>query len=107
MNGRHILSSGFSGEGKQALSFRVSGVCLSIHWAPGVSPGGLFCIQKGGSVTAGVPGRTFLSGLTFLSCSSTQKCRLRCLFGIRGCRSVVKGRLHGNKHRSVSYCRHS
>ncbi len=95
MNDRHILSSGCSGEGKQALSFRVSGVCLSAHRAPGISPGCLFCIRKGGSATAGIPGRTFLPGLTFLPCSSTQKCRLQCLFGIRGCRSVVKGRLRG------------
>ncbi len=36
MNGRHIPSSGLSGEGKQALSFRVSGVCLSIYGLPAV-----------------------------------------------------------------------
>ncbi len=48
--------------------------------APGVSPGRLSCIRKGGSATAGIPGRIFLSGLTFLSCPSTQKCRLLSLF---------------------------
>ncbi len=116
MNGRHILSSGCSGEGKQALSFPVSGVCLSAHRAPGVSPGRLFCIRKGGSATAGIPGRTFLPGLMFLPCSSTQKCRLLRLFGIgvvglwsrEGC--GVGPNLHSvvtSTYCSVSYCRHS
>ncbi len=58
---------------------------------PGVLPGRLFCIGKGGSATAGIPNRVFLSGLTFLSCPSTRKCRLLSLLGIGGCRSVVKG----------------
>ncbi len=32
---------------------------------PGVPPERLFCIGKGGSATAGIPNRVFLSGLTF------------------------------------------
>ncbi len=62
---------------------------------PGVPPGCLFCIGKGGSATARIPNRVFLSGLTFLSCPSTRKCRLLSLLGIGGSRPVVKGRLRG------------
>ncbi len=65
MKGCHILSSGCSREGKQALSFRVSGVCLSAHRAPGISLGCLFCIRKGGSATAAIPGKTFCLALRF------------------------------------------
>ncbi len=59
-------------------------VFVSLAGTPGVLLGRLFCIRKGGSATAGIPDRVFLSGLTSLSCPSTQKCRLLSLLGIGG-----------------------
>ena len=79
--------------------------------APGVSPGRLFCIRKGGSATAGIPGRTFLSGLTFCPVSPLRNVDY-CVFlasGVVGLwsREGCGAGQRSNKHRSVSYCRHS
>ncbi len=70
-------------------------VFVSFAGTPGILPGRLLCIRKGGSATAGISDRIFLSSLTFLFCPSTRKCTLLSLLGVGGCRSVVKGRLRG------------
>ncbi len=57
--------------GKAGYQFPgLGGVFVSVAGTLGVLPGRLFCIRKGGSATAGIPDRIFLSGLTFLSCPS-------------------------------------
>ncbi len=59
--------------GKTSSQFPGLGdVILCSIETPGVLPGRLFCIGKGGSATAGIPNKVFLSGLTFLPCSSTR-----------------------------------
>ncbi len=95
MNGRHILSSVCSGEGKQALSFRVLGVCSSVHRGSRRLTGPPILYPEGRFSYCRHPGQDIPVWPYVLSCPSTQKGRLLRLFGIGGCRSVVKGRLRG------------